>query len=278
MADEGWEAYASHSPFSDPGRFAGQLAEAPDSVADICTFVQGLLMNMYEAHLYDVEVPSGDRPNTDIEHIGELIEKILAIDPAPLGQPRDPQKRLIVCCRQFAALACSILRTKGRPARTRAGMADYLRPGMWFGHAACEYWRPADGARVRFDPQIDDRQREALGVRLDVLDLPAENFLAGAEAWRAYRAGRLDPEKVDGGAANLRNVVLLDLLEINKLETHHYRPPLMDHSAVAATDDEAELLDRIAAEIVARQDSFAALRELYASDVRLQIPDGETVR
>ncbi len=79
-------------------------------------------------------------------------------------------------------------------------------------------------------------------------------------------------EEFEGGVANLRNGVLLDLLEMNKLETHFHRPPLMGDPAELPTAEEISVLDAVAEATIAAQNSFTGVRALYESDPRLQIP------
>lgn len=266
------DPYASHSRFTHPGPFEQSLAAVAGSLEDISRFVQGLLLNIFESHLYGLEAREEDWPNCDIEAAAVLVEKILAVDPRPLSTPRPPERRLVACCRQFVLLACAILRTREVPARNRGGFASYLPPGRWVGHGLCEARPDPTGPWVRFDPQIDDVQTKAHEIRFDALDLGPEHFLCGAEAWLAYRDGALDPGEVDGGVNNLRNVVLLDLLEMNKLETHKHRPALMPDPAQPPTPAQIQKLDRLAAETLRAQGSFESVRALYLSDPDVHIP------
>ena len=114
-------------------------------------------------------------------------------------------------------------------------------------------------------------QRQAKDIDFDTLDLQSVHYLTGAEAWRAHRDGSISAEEFEGGVANLRNGLLLDLLEINKLETHRYRPLLMGDPARPPVSEDITVLDSIAEATIAAQDSFTALRALYDSDPRLQI-------
>ena len=59
-----------------------------------------------------------------------LIEALIALDPAPLHVPRDPERRVIGTCRHFAVLSCALLRYRGVAARVRCGFATYFQPGI----------------------------------------------------------------------------------------------------------------------------------------------------
>lgn len=45
------------------------------------------------------------------------------------------------------------------------------------------------------DPQLDEIRREKLSVAHDVLDVPRDQFLVAAEAWKQCRAGELGPRR-----------------------------------------------------------------------------------
>ena len=53
----------------------------------------------------------------------------------------------------------------------------------------CEYWDAAAGHWTLADAQIDDVQRKAFGLGLDVLDLSRDDFLIAGDAWLRCRAG-----------------------------------------------------------------------------------------
>lgn len=267
------EPYLQQSPFTDPGSWACLLDDLPDSVADVCAAVQSLLLHVYEAHLYGVQVPQQQMANVDIEHVSELLTKVVALDEQPLSVARPVEKRLAVCCRQFASLTCAILKHKNVPARTRGGFADYLPPDAYVGHSICEYWQPREQRWIRIDSQIDDIQKSAMHIDFDPLDFPATRFLCGAEAWHAFRSGRIPENRFEGGLANLRNAVALDLLELNCLETHRARtlPSIVVPPTEPPSIAQIDILDCVADQILAGQDSFEAVRTIYEARPEFQL-------
>jgi hypothetical protein len=260
------DEYIPQSRFSDPGTNAHLLDPIPSCVAEVCSVVQGLLLNIFTAPFYHVGVPQHAHRNADIEVASDILSGIVVIDPRSLLLARAPQSRLPVVCRQFAILTCAILRHKGIPARVRSGFADYLSPGARIGHTLCEYWRPDRSGWVRIDPQIDAVHKERLKIDFSPLDIPAMPYLCGAEAWRAFRTGVLPIEVFQGGTANLRNLLCLDLLELNAMETHGCLPPLIGSPGQAPSESETAMLDDLSRRIVDEQSSFGAMRRLYESD------------
>ena len=263
--------YAQHSPFTDPALHSDLLADLPVSVPDVCAIVQSLLLHVFEAHLYGVKVPKEQMGNVDIERVSELLTRVVAFDDRPLSVSRSVDKRLPVCCRQFANLTCAILRDKDLPARTRSGFADYLHPNAYVSHSICEYWDEPHGRWIRIDPQLDDVQRSAMKIDFDPLDIPRSRYLTGAEAWHAVRSDDIPENRFQGGMANLRNIVALDLLELNCLETHAVLPSILERPKDLPSIGEMCILDVVTNQILAGQDSFEALRAIYEARTEFQI-------
>jgi hypothetical protein len=168
-------------------------------------------------------------------------------------------------------LFVSMARHKGIPARARVGFASYLVPGWYLDHVVAEVWTP-DGWRL-VEPQLPGDFRE-----FDVLDVPRDQFLVGADAWAAARTGDIDPARLVvspdldvpflRGLPYARHNLVLDLAALNKHE-------MILWDLWGDLDDDAVL----APEAVARADELAEvladadleqLRVLFeAEDVRV---------
>ena len=165
MTDPDTARYASHSRWSDPGPFAGQfaaLAADPGALPDI---VGGLMLHpMFAA-------PGGDASEATLRSARQIVAGVLARDPRPLGEPREPGRRVIGTCRSYALLACAILRQHGTPARLRVGFADYFAPGRWEDHWVCEYH---DGTAWRLlDAELSSDVRRRFGIAFDPAEVGA---------------------------------------------------------------------------------------------------------
>ena len=149
----------------------------------------------------------------------EVVERVLAIDPAPLTDARPQPDHMVGVCRHFATLHVSLLRHAGIPARARVGFARYFEPG-WVDHWITEWW---DGTRwVRTDAQVGSLAAKTLELTFDPADQPPGEFLTAGEAWLRCRAGDEDPAAF--GIWDLRGLwfvsgnVKLDLAALNKVE------------------------------------------------------------
>lgn len=214
-----------------------------------------------------------------------MLERAWQLEPAPAATPREPARRVLTICRHFALLHTAFLRAQGVPARVRCGFSNYFDDAKWYDHWITEWW---DGDRwVREDPQVDDLQAEAVRLAFDPYDQPQGPFMSGAEAWRAARAGEVDPERFGildmWGLPFIGGNVILDLACLNKVEML----PWDGWGMVAGpfdpvSDEAAAVFDEVTA-IVATGDT-AAVRARYDADDRLRVPrdittmvDGELV-
>ena len=209
---------------------------------------------------------------TQIRPAGELVARLLALDPAPLDEERVPAERVIGTCRHFAVIACALLRHRGIPARVRCGFATYFQPGLGLDHWITEY-RDDRGAWIRIDAEV---------MGQGVIDRPealtGEQFLTGGEAWSAFRRGDIDASRfgVHGtqnwGPGEIRGNAVKDLAALNKVEMLPWDEwgRMTDAYEDRAGSDYDDLLDTLAA--VCAADDPDAVAELYRHD-DLHVPD-----
>jgi hypothetical protein len=173
-----------------------------DAVA-VCRPVPGLVVRPEDA------APERLGEN-QLRPAGELVRRLVELDPRPLVEARERDSRVVGTCRHYALLACALLRHRGIPARARVGFATYFQPGQGLDHWVVEHRR--DGRWVRLDPEV---QRDGLA--------PGD-FLTGGEAWAAYRRGEIDASTYgvygteNFGPAEIRGNAIRDLAALNKVE------------------------------------------------------------
>jgi hypothetical protein len=206
----GIDAFRSQTVCSDPGRMADWIAGAPRDLPTLRRLTTGLVFHyraggdpsqhgFTEQRLHEIDLRYAD---DQFAHLHDLTPD------APLTADRAPTQRILGCCRDFTLLLVSLLRSQGVPARSRVGFAGYFFDGWWLDHVVAEVW-DADAEQWRLvEPQLPDDFSGA-GGRFDLLDVPRDRFLTGDAAWRAARAGELDPSTfvVDPGLdpPNLRS-------------------------------------------------------------------------
>lgn len=295
--------------YREPGRLTGlddhrdALDPLPDNPAAICQVVQGLIAHGSWAKVYGFTPEPGQESYP--LRMNDLLAKIRGLDPRPLSIPRLPEDRAVASCREFAVLACAILRAKGIPARARCGFAVYLGcRGTLEDHWIVEYW---DGTGwILHDPQVDPFQLGMLqqwGLNQVVLTdgrrlntgfpdphslSPDSDFIVGGKAWRLCRDGLLDPMKCGiedaWGLWFVRGQLLRDFAALRKLELvpHLCREPgdwqswqswrLLAAADADLTGEDLALLDEIAA-LSAHPDNLEAIADAYRRNPALQVPE-----
>jgi hypothetical protein len=179
--------YSQHSRWSDPGLLGAHLDILPVEPAALPEIVGGVMLHPFFA-------PAGtDNSEAALRSAAEILSALFERDGRPLNQARGEDKRVIGNCRNYALLACAILRQHGVPARLRVGFAGYFTPDFWEDHWVCEYH---DGRVWRLlDAELTSKIRRRLGIAFDPADVPLERFLGAGPAWQALRCGERDPTR-----------------------------------------------------------------------------------
>jgi hypothetical protein len=179
--------YARHSRWTDPGALGGHLDCLPADPAMLPEIVGGLMLHPFFA-------PAGtDASEAALRSIPEILAALLARDPRPLDEAREPSRRVIGNCRNHALLSAAILRQHGIPARLRVGFAGYFTPDFWEDHWVCEY---RDGQSWKLlDAELTAEIRHRCGISFDPADVPRDRFLGVGPAWLALRRTERDPAR-----------------------------------------------------------------------------------
>jgi hypothetical protein len=256
----------------------------PDDLAALARAVQGLIIHLGMGRLYDVTISPERAADAETLDVETIIGKIVADDPAPLAEPRTPERRFVGHCRVVAVLYTAFARAKGHAARARAGFSAYFAPRFYGDHWVTEIW---DGGASRWrlvDAELDPPLLEAAHLEFDPLDVPRHAFLVAGETWQRCRAGELDPGIVgldpdNTGMRYIRGQLLRDIAALNG-----YEPAGAEVWGLGATADEAltnddyALLDHAASLSTATDEDVAELRRLFECDKRLRHPAVTPVR
>jgi hypothetical protein len=262
---------------TDPKEYAGLFEGLPTEIPALCQVVQGLLLHIFWAERYGVELPEERQQEVNIRQVAHMLARIRAMDDRPLTLARPLEKQLVGNCRDFSVMLCAMLRHQGVPARARCGFGAYFLPNHYEDHWVCEYWKADEARWVLVDAQLDGFQRQALGISFNPHDVPRDQFLVGGKAWHMCRAGEADPDSFGifdmHGMGFIRGDLVRDLLALNKIEIL----PWDGWGVMAKWDeqlspDDVALLDRIAELTLVDDPAFAEVRAIYEEDARLRMP------
>ncbi len=267
----------------------------------ICQIVQGLIVHGAWTKLYGF--PSDSEKESYPLYLSDLLTKILHYDARSILIPRLPENRVIASCREFATLACAILRVKGIPARCRCGFAAYLGyQGSLEDHWIVEYW---NGIKwIANDPQIDPFQLSMLykwgpnnvalkNEKIINNDFPnphnlsfESDFIVAGKAWQLCRNGLFDPMKCGiedlWGLWFVRGQLLRDFAALNKVETtpHLCRRDLdwdtwrfLTANDFDLAESDFLLLDKIASLSLDVDNNLDTIIETYELNPSLQVPN-----
>jgi hypothetical protein len=263
--------YTRPGPLTDVGDVSAAVLEAvPADPVGICRLVPGLVLHPFEAT--DLGLDAGRFGEREIRPASAIIRAVLALDPAALDVPREPERRLVGTCRTFVVLSCALLRHRGIAARARCGFGTYFRPGLGLDHWITEYWHEAGERWVR----VDTEHLEHSFVPCPE-DLQPGEFLTGGQAWTSYRHGRIDATTfgVAGtqnfGPAEISGNAIRDLAALNKVEMLPWDEWGRMTAAYAGQTgpDYDELINEVAA--VCASDSPRHVADLY-SRTELRVP------
>lgn len=260
---------------TDPGRYTRALDGLPGDPAGVARVVQGLMIHEFWLDAYGVTMTPEQRETVHLRRVEQTLAEIVRRDGRPLGVAREPAARLATNCRGFTVLAVTLLRAAGVPARARCGFGAYFRRGWFEDHWVVEWW---DGAQRRWrllDAQIDEVQRERLGIRFDLTDVPRDAFVVAGDAWLRCRSGGGDPSRYglssigEAGLWWIASNVMRDAAALDGVEVL----PWDDWGAMPSPGEEpdADLFDRLAA--LTRGPDVAGLHRFLRTDERVRVPE-----
>lgn len=266
--------YRTPGPMTDLAGAPGvALRDLPDDPVALSGVLPGLVLHEEWAPDYGLELSEERRQQVRTRSAADMVDTILAMDPAPLMTARTPDRRMIGNCRHFATLSTALLRRAGIPARARCGFAAYFEPGKMVDHWVTEY--RAGSGWVRLDAQLDAHQTARLVLDFNTADLPPEAFLTAGEAWRRCRNGVDDPDRYGifdmWGLWFVASNVVRDLAALNKVELlpwDSWGPMTFRQDP---DRDLTVLLDRVTGAI--ERDELSSVRDLYARADGLAVPD-----
>ncbi len=277
LAMEPLAYFARPGIMTDPKEHGHLVQGLPPDVSALCEIVQGLLLHIFWAERYGVDLPEERKQEVGIRTVSAKLARIRELCAEPLVTTRPLEQKLVGNCRDFSVLLCSLLQHHGVPARARCGFGAYFMPDHYEDHWVCEYWNVEQGRWMMVDSQLDAFQREVLEIQFDPLDVPRDQFLIGGKAWQMCRNGQADPDKFGifdmHGMWFIRGNLVRDFLALNKVEIL----PWDDWGDLMTLDEElppekTAFFDRLATLTLAGDEAFPEIRALYEKDARLRMP------
>ena len=275
--------YAMPGLMSDAGDYASLLRELPREVPALVSVLQGLALHIFWAQRYGVNHSDERQAEVQIRPVKRKLARLLELDPRPLSEARELERRLVCNCRDFSLLLAAMLKLHGIPARARCGFGTYFIPNHFEDHWMTEYWKedlalPEGGRWVQVDAQLDFLQVETMGIQFSPLDMPPGQFVLAGEAWQMCRTGNANPDDFGifdyHGWDFIKGNLMRDLLALNRVEVLPWDDWGMTQVAVADfTPAQVALMDRVAALTLQGNAAFEEVRAIYEENPSFHIPE-----
>lgn len=269
--------YSQQSPVSDPQKYEANFKNLSSDIKELVKIVQGIITHRDSSDFYHLELTEERKQEGETRYVPKIVEKVLEHDDEPLNVTRTPDKRFSGVCRDFEIILTSILRSKGIPARLRCGFAGYFSD-FYEDHWLTEYWNETEKRWVLVDANVDDVEREAYHVTIDINDVPYGPYLFAGDVWLQCRQGKLDPNNFGVSSIGaqgmwfIRNNVIRDLAALNKVEVLPWDEwGLADKEFEDMTEDELKIIDE-AARLAIDNDRFEEMKAFYEDQPLLKAP------
>jgi hypothetical protein len=273
--------YAEPGVMTDAGLHERRLNSLPDEIKPLMSCVQNLFLYDFVAkEFYDFDVPKHREGEIHLRSTESLIDRILQLNDAPLTQKRTLEQRVIGRCDHHTRFMVAALRAHNIPARVRCGFAAYFNHPKFEDHQVCEYWDEQQEKWLLADPLLDDIWIKQLPFAYDPADVPRDQFLTAADAWRQCRKGKHDANLFGIEFDNLRGLwfiaaaLIHDAAALNKVEMLPWDNwGAQPKPNASLTKFELALFDELAEMTAHPDESFDDLYQLYEDDDRIRVPD-----
>ena len=83
--------FATPGPLTTAGQYADLLHDLPAGVASLVRVVQGLLIHVFWADQYGVQLDAARREEVQLRDAASMFARILELEPRPLSEARQPE-------------------------------------------------------------------------------------------------------------------------------------------------------------------------------------------
>ena len=100
--------FALPGPMTDAGDYQSYLDDTPCTVADLCRLLQGVMIHVFWADQYGVQLTDERREEVQLRTTTARLKRILELDVQPLAEVRPPDRRMVGNCRDYAVMLTAV--------------------------------------------------------------------------------------------------------------------------------------------------------------------------
>lgn len=299
MKEEILNFYKETSLYTDLGLYKNFAINLPNDIKELCILQRNQIIhpfdlcdeewrsdtNSFYGDMTKISKASLNYENDLFPTAQSMIAELLRRD-KNYSKDRKIEDKIHVCCREQAILLASILKAKGLSARVRSGFATYCNISNKEAgdHWICEYYNGKEKRWVLVDADMYFDNNTLLEYHIDfnLLDIPRNKFIFGAEAYLGLRKGKYNDNeiyytsspKTIGIKAALHGLFYDFHCLMNDEIIFLHLPKYMLDKNLSLTEDELEELDDLASLMLEPDDNFFKLREIWNNNIKYRIMSG----
>ncbi|WP_126598476.1 transglutaminase domain-containing protein [Dictyobacter aurantiacus] len=284
--------YRSFSSFTYPGLYQERLRR--DLPADIRQAGHLLRLQMiHKGTLYagrartDTRTRYGDMSKVPWYRQSEddyfptataMLAELYRRDARGFVLDRAEEHKLILTCRFVAIMMASILKSRGIPARVRAGYAPYIPSDQIETHWITQYWDDSHARWVTIDvdTSLEDRP-------FDPFDMPPGVFDFAATAWLTMRAGHKEATAYSTHEGQhplhaLATQVITDFHYLMNNEITYTHIPAFIASGFEDTNEpQLQEVDALAHLLLRPEENFTRLQDIWETNRGFRLLRGSLI-
>ncbi len=290
------EHYLSFGTFTYPGLYERKLIdELPDDIRKIgllirrnivhrTTLAAGNTGSNADLRFGDMtKVPWWRQPEDDIlPTAAAMLAELYRRDGRGFVLDRHEQNKLVLTCRFVSILMASVLKSKGIPARVRAGYGSYFEEHSKYGkvswdHWITQYWNEETSRWMTIDVDAS----LSLTGDFDPYDIPDGEFDFPGKSWLDVRSGKIDSDYFFNTGGERGAVVVAwslfydfhSLMHQEDIFTHI--PKLVRfHEFPKLREEQLKEIDELAELMLDPDSNFDRLKSIYDTKRELRLVSG----
>lgn len=293
------EFYKQTSIYTDLGLYKNFAQQLPNNLKELCSLQRNQIIHPFD--LCDVNMRNntnsfyGDMtkiPDTCLNYENDLFPTAQSIIAELLRRNknytvnRSIEDKIHVCCREQSILLASILKSKGYSARVRSGFAKYvcIENKAAGDHWITEYYDEKRKKWILVDADMffDIKTLKEHKIDFDLLNIPREKFIFGADAYLGLRHGKYRYDeiyyasnpKIYGLKASIHGLFYDFHSLMNDEIIFLHLPKYINDKNFALTEEEYKELDELAVLMKDPNNNFDKLRYIWHNVKKYRIMSG----
>lgn len=293
------EFYKKTSLYTDLGLYKEFAINLPNDLEKLCLLQRHQVIHPFDLTNEEIRKSSncfyGDMTKikkTSLIYENDLYPTAIAMVAELLRRDkkysmnRKIEDKIHVCCRENAILLVSILKAKGYAARVRSGFAKFVNiDGSKAGdHWISEYYNEKEDRWVLVDADMyfDEEILREYHIDFNLLDIPCDKFISGADAYLGLRKNRYNDSEIYfastpityGIKAALRGLFYDFHSLMNDEIIFHFVPKYILDKNYVLTEEEYKDLDELAQSMLDPDKNFDKLQKIWNSNSKFRVMSG----